>query len=76
MSGATGSRSTRSSGPVFDLESAFPMMRIYMPSTMLPTLASVVGMLRFKPIIIYYMVHIIEEEKKIENFFYESFLRV
>ena len=52
MSGSSGSRSTRSSGPVFDIESVFPEMRIYTPATMLPTLASVVGMLRFKIIII------------------------
>ena len=38
---------TRSSGPVFDLDLAFPKLKTFQPSTMLPTLASVVGMLRY-----------------------------
>ena len=45
--GSSGSRCTRSSGPVLDLEEVFPKMKTYLPPTQLPTLASVVGMLRY-----------------------------
>ena len=46
MVGASTRRAnTRSNGPVFDLDVVFPEMKTYLPSTMLPTIASV-GMLR------------------------------
>ena len=45
--GSSGSRYTRSSGPVLDLELTFPKMKTYQPPTQLPTVASVVGMLRY-----------------------------
>ena len=47
MVGASNRRAnTLSNGPVFDLDVVFPEMKTYLPSTMLPTIASVVGMLR------------------------------
>lgn len=48
MAGEGGRVGTRSSGPVFDLETAFPKMKTFLPATMLPTLESVVGMLRYQ----------------------------
>ena len=42
-----GRATTRSSAPDFDLDTAFPKMKMFLPATMLPTLASVVGMLRY-----------------------------
>ena len=38
---------TRSAGPVFAIDLAFPQLQIYSPVTKLPSLASVVGMLRY-----------------------------
>ena len=47
VAGSSKQRSTRSDGPLLDIEAEFPPMKCYEPKSKLPTVKSVVGMIRY-----------------------------
>ena len=47
VAGVGGGRSSRSGGTIFDADVEFPPMRTYEPKSKLPTIKSIIGMLRY-----------------------------
>ena len=47
VAGASKQRTSRSDGPILDVDAEFPPMRSYEPRTKLPSIRSVVGMVKY-----------------------------